>query len=271
VAERTQDGLALYEMSSVEKRAAERVRDGSREDKVQLIYDLSVRLRFERGRTTRDLALIWGMTDEAVSRMAMEAKRQIVQAARLTVLSPEDLRFELFTTLEAILTDAMHAKKEVVTKDGDVVVLNQPDRLAAIHAVGKMSELFGLGSRRMIEQGNQLKQQLEGSLEDKAASLLREIRAAKGEIETQGVGKNDDEADRVLEQPHPPDAGEKSLARGTGGGDENRNPRVRSSDYANGGPGAPSGAPRRVRKNPQVGGGAKRGGRNSSPPGKEEG
>lgn len=250
--EKTANGLALYEMAPLEKQAASKLRDKDRQEKVMFIYDLSTQLRFERGRTTRDLALIWGCSPHEVAAMARDAKTILTQVMKGSVLSPEELRYELFQKLEFILADSMSAKKQVLTKDGEIVTLDAPDRRSAIHAIDKVASLFGLHQKPVENPAADYAQLTRDQLDQEVERALGQIRAAKDEVAAEGTGTDDDdETERLHEQSHSPNIGHEPLASGGGPVRKDRTRRTRSTDFVHGGPGVPDSAPKRLRKSPK--------------------
>jgi hypothetical protein len=254
MSESTKDGLARYEMAPLEKREAAALIKKPRQEKVMFIYHLATSLRYERGRTSRDLALIWGCSAQEVAAMAKDATVIITQVMKGSMLGPEELRYELMGKLDFIMNDAMVAEKQVVTKQGDIVTLKAPDRNAAIHAIKATASLFGIEKAPPPptlpggEYGALTKEQLE---EEVRKTLLRMS------VNAEGVGT--DVTDEVEEDPEPralhADEGRVSeglVGSGGSGGGEHHGGRKRSTDLVHGRPGVPSGAPKRLRKAPKA-------------------
>lgn len=229
-------------MSPEEKTAAEVYSDKDDDEKVYFLTLMTRQLRWHRGITNRELAVLWGMSVERVSQLSQRARAAIVIEQREAFESPDALRFELKDKVESLIEKALSAKKHVVVGKGEdqsVEEVPAPDIKAALMGIRQISELFGLGTKRLIKQGNELDKMSDSELEGQLAAALAERRIREEK-------KRDGEAVEVgsageVPSKQPGDAGNggaaPKLPRGQGRGDEDRDRRVRSTDRAHPRPG----------------------------------
>jgi len=242
-------------MSPEEKSAAERYALEDADEKVYFLTLMIRQLRWHRGITNRELSILWGMTVDAVAKLSERARSAIVYEQRSSFESPDALRFELKDKVESLIDKALNATKYVVVGKGDdqsVEEVSAPDLKAALMGIRQISELFGLGTKRLIKQGNELDKVSDSELEGQLAAALAEKRIRE-EKRLDGQAVEVDSHERVLASPGGGDGGlgpEAPLPRGEGRRDEGGERRVRSTDNAHPRPGdhgAPSASKRQRR------------------------
>lgn len=162
-------------LTSEEKDEAEKCAELSDDEKVFFIYMLARNQRWHRGVTNRELATIWGLTVDRVSKLSEMARMVVLTTQREAFKRPDDLRFELKQICEDVRGIAMAATKPIVVRDADgatsIEYVPAPDLKTVLASVRQESELFGLGTRRLIKQAN--KDYDEMSLDELEAEALK--------------------------------------------------------------------------------------------------
>lgn len=237
-------------LSPEEKTAAQAYADKDDFEKVYFLTVLMRQLRWHRGVTNRELATLWGIGDDKASKLSEQARAAIVMQQRESFQSPDDLRFELKDRYETLVEKAMSATKYVVV-DGALEEVPAPNLMAAIAATARTAELFGLGTKRLIKQGNELDKMSDSELAGQVAAALEEKRIRE-ERSKDGRAIEVVEAEGVPDAPTSGDGvgANAEFSSRQGGGDEHRDGRVRSTDRAHPQPGdrgAPSASLRKRR------------------------
>lgn len=112
---------------------------------VNFCYELIVANRLVPGKTIRDLAVIWGVTPEAVKRHTAEAYRRL----KADIRDPEEIRGAIIQRLDSVMAMATNHKKPYLTKEGDVIYADDPNYSAAIAAAKEIAELVGIRTKRV--------------------------------------------------------------------------------------------------------------------------
>lgn len=227
-------------MSPEEKTAAEKYALEDDDEKVYFLTCMMRQLRWHRGVTNRELAILWGMSVDRVAGLSQRARASIVMEQREAFESPDALRFELKDKVESLIEKAMSATKFVVVGKGDDQTVEEvpaPDLKAAIAGIRQISELFGLGTKRLIKQGNELDKMSDSELAGQLAAALEEKRIRE-EKRKDGEALAADEG-VPSERPSGDGAGRSApkLSPGARGRDEDRAQRTRSTDRAHPRPG----------------------------------
>lgn len=125
------------------------------EKRVNFIYELIASNRFVRGKTYKELAIVWGLGKATVTQYASEAYRRFKAAIR----DPEEIRQELLARLDSAMGEAMNHKKAVYVKEkvrdesgtsetGRIEYVPDPQYMAAIKAADSMAKLVGLDVKK---------------------------------------------------------------------------------------------------------------------------
>lgn len=116
------------------------------EQRVELICDWMARGRYEKGKTHRELAGVWGCDVRTVKNYAAEARRML--ARELLSRSRDELLAELLVRVSFIGQDALERREEVALQSGAVVEVKRPDHRTALRAAEATGELLGLKVQR---------------------------------------------------------------------------------------------------------------------------
>jgi hypothetical protein len=179
-----------YALTTEERGTARDLAEASPQEKTEYIYDLTVSMRFCRGVTTKELSEIWGISRREVSKYAEMARRMVVhdQGRRY---DPDELRAEIHQRYEVLLQKALTRTKWVTVKTGrDETIIEEvpdPDLKTAVLTQRAISDMYGLGSHRMIDQANKLIGKSKSELEEMASAFLAELRDVKdNEVPAEG-------------------------------------------------------------------------------------
>ena len=108
--------------------------------RVDFIYDMIVTFCWDNTSGRRALQKIWGVRRNVIDDIAREARRRMASG----IADPEELRGLCIEQIQYVTKSAMHAKKGMLTKDGDVVYVDAPDHKAAILGIDKIADYIGL-------------------------------------------------------------------------------------------------------------------------------
>lgn len=242
-----------------EKSAAVELAEKSDDEKTFFLYCMMKELRWHRGVTTHELSVLWGDTPKHLGNLAQRARFLLVTQQSSEFKSPDDLRFELKAVAESLLHKALNAKRPMVLRDSEgnshIEYADDPDVKAALMAVRQISEMFGLGTKRLIPQANQ---ELEEMGADELMALAREALEARREaIEVEGESDaKSEEAEEIPSVVPGVFRGEREDGGALRGGSERREgdpsgARRRRTDRANPEPGAHPDSALRTRRPPQ--------------------
>lgn len=118
----------------------------TRVQRMELIHDWMVRGWYQKGRTDKVLAALWGVARSTV--WAYSSDAVAVLRRELTAKTREELLAELLTRIQAIGQSSLERTEEVVTVQGEVVEVRRPDHRTALRAAEATGELLGLKVQR---------------------------------------------------------------------------------------------------------------------------
>lgn len=183
--------ISKFGLTDEDREDARNLVDATDQEKILFITNLAKGMRFLRGYTSQELAAIWGMRLDRVSELAKTAQIAIA-VAEMIPQTVDEARAGTLARMEHIQFLALRNKKGVLSKDGEVVYMDAPDYNAAIKAEQVRGDVLGLGSRRMIEQANEMRLKSKEELEALAKAEL-----TRGLIQAEGVSSDEIEVGEV--------------------------------------------------------------------------
>jgi hypothetical protein len=117
----------------------DRLRHADHISKLDFIQELIVELHWSP-RHKRELAQSWRMSALDVHRMGCEAQGLIMTAMR----DPDELRAAIVGKMNYVVETAVHKKRAILDKDGNVVMVPDPDLKAAVAGLGQIARITGI-------------------------------------------------------------------------------------------------------------------------------
>jgi hypothetical protein len=155
---------------------------------VNFCYELIVANRFVPGKTIKELAVIWGVSVDAVKRHSSEAYRRL----KADIRDPEEIRGAIIQRLDTVMSMAMNHKKPYLTKEGEVIYADEPNYNAAVAAAKEIKALVGLDIRKIEHSHKEyetadLPELLEHWRKHKEAKRLENERPRTGQLGPAGA------------------------------------------------------------------------------------
>jgi len=158
-------------LSEDDHATALRLRGMPDEEQTAFISQIVRECKWNRSRSVKELADLWGIRPGVVK--AMHAKACWGIQATVAALAPT-LPFEILEKIDYVVNSAMSAKKAFLTMEGDIVYADAPDHKSALQGLGKIADMIGLTSKNPNNPMNN-KQFADASLEDLMRLAKEEI------------------------------------------------------------------------------------------------
>lgn len=129
-------------------RPLSRARAGAVDQIVAGILEDMVGGRWIAGKSHRELAVMHAVSVDRVKDWAAEAGRTL---RVLALVDREDMRARNAARLDVIVEQAMTKQAVVPSRDGDPIVVPQPDLRAAVSAIAEQGKLLGLNAPERTE------------------------------------------------------------------------------------------------------------------------
>jgi hypothetical protein len=125
-----------------------RVRARETDDRVAECLEAMADGRWVAGKSHRELMAKYGVAWETVRNWAVAAGRMLRILARF---DREDLRARNASQLERIVAMALEKQVVIPVKNGDPIVVDQPDLKAAVSAIAEQGKLLGLNAPEKVQ------------------------------------------------------------------------------------------------------------------------
>lgn len=188
-----------------------------RGERVDWLYDMISNLRYQRGKTGKELSQIFCVSRATMDQYASEAHRRF----KAVLGDTEDLRGLIIQKISTIVDDAMEATIPMMTKEGQIKYGRKPDHRSAIQGLVGIGELCGLKVRKhehKIRYEEYSKESLEALVEKSKKLLAEQPILTLGE----SADGQPQEVNRVSSTPRIIDKGEPPIDGGLRSGEPGR-------------------------------------------------
>jgi len=146
---------------------ADELRHASDEARAEYIRELIIGLRWEAP-TARKLAEHWAVGAPEMSRLGRLARGLIAAALE----DPDAIRKEILAKVHYVVTDAMAAKKAMLDKTGEVILVPQPNHVAALKGLELLARVAGVDQPKQVEPEREYDKKTLAELLELAAKAL---------------------------------------------------------------------------------------------------
>jgi hypothetical protein len=126
---------------------AQQIKDADKEDRVDFVYELQVKLRWFGKETIRDLAAVWGLGIPTIEDYAKQARRNVIkmheeeyrERARAVFRESED-------RIRYIANDALRNRKAIQDQDGIIQMVPDKKHNVALAAESILLRMYGVAA-----------------------------------------------------------------------------------------------------------------------------